>query len=64
MSVAQERRIYITFEDEAAATNIKKTAQAKKLSASKYIVGRLELLDKVEQNPVGAELIKYINGDN
>ena len=34
------------------------------MSISKYIIARLELLNRIERDPVGAVLIANLNGDN
>ena len=63
MSVTHERRVFVTFSIERAKT-IKRTANEKGMSASRYIVQRLELLDKVEASPVGQALVKTLNGSD
>ena len=60
MPIKQERRIYVTFEDQAAAQSIKVRAGLEKMSASKFIMTRLKLLDRIEAN-VGSEVVKRLS---
>ena len=63
MTVTHTRRVFVTFSTEQANA-IKANAKDGKMSASKYIVKRLELLDKVEADPVGQALVKTLNGSD
>ena len=60
MPIKQERRIYVTFEDQASAHNIKVRAGLENMSASKFIMTRLKLLDRIEAN-VGSEVVKRLS---
>ena len=60
MPIEQERRIYVTFKDVEAADNIKIRAGLEYMSASKFIVSRLMLLDRIEAN-VGSEVVKRLS---
>ena len=64
MSVEQERRIYVTFNSEKQADDIRASAKAVKKSASKYILSQLELLNKIKSDKVGIALIATLNGKN
>ena len=60
MPIKQERRIYVTFKDEAAAHNIKIRAGLENMSASKFITTRLTVLDRIEAN-VGSEVVERLS---
>ena len=62
MSVSNDRRIYVTFDSPSDVERIKRIAAERETSASKVILAELALLERVKADPVGAALVKTLNG--
>ena len=63
MGISNERRHYLTLPNEDYKQQLIDEAASVNMSVSKYIVHRLDLLYKVESNPVGKALVDNLNGN-
>ncbi len=61
MSISNARRYYLTLPSKEYKTQLVMQAKKAGKSTSRYIVYRLELLETIEKNTVGAALIKDIS---
>ena len=55
-----ERRVFVTF-TETRAKEKKQIAKDQNISASRYIVDQLIILDKIEASPIGQAIIKEVS---
>lgn len=57
MPISNERRHYLTLPDEDYKKRLEQLANDKGMSMSTFIVWRLDLLEKIERDPVGKALV-------
>ena len=60
--IDNDRRYYLTLPDKRYKEALIEAAGYSKQSVSKYIVSRLDLLKKIESDPVGSALVANLNG--
>ena len=64
MPISNDRRLYLTLPSEQYKLDIEREAKARGFSMSQYVIIRLEMLQLIEADEVGAALVKSLVGKN